>query len=63
MTDVPLRDDRRPARVGLCATCRHADIVISSRDATFYRCTLSETDPAFPRYPTLPVRSCAGYQP
>jgi hypothetical protein len=50
-------------RVGLCASCRFVDRVRSSRGATFYRCTLSATDPAFPRYPALPVRTCSGYQP
>jgi hypothetical protein len=50
-------------RVGLCASCRLAQIVASSKGATFYLCTLSATDPSFRRYPALPVRTCAGYQP
>jgi hypothetical protein len=50
-------------RVGLCATCRFAEIVNSSRGSTFYRCTLAATNPSFPRYPALPVRLCAGYEP
>jgi hypothetical protein len=49
--------------VGLCASCRFADLVISSRGSTFHLCTLSATDPAFPRYPALPVRTCRGYLP
>jgi hypothetical protein len=50
-------------RVGLCASCRFVDVVTSSRGSTFYLCTLSATNPAFPRYPALPVRVCSGYQP
>jgi len=50
-------------RVGLCASCRFAEIVTSSRGSTFYLCTLSEGDPRFPRYPVLPVTSCIGYEP
>jgi len=60
MTD----DDAKPAadRVGLCATCTHVDVVSSSKGMTFYRCRLSETDPAFRKYPVLPVIACAGYR-
>jgi hypothetical protein len=52
-----------PAPAGLCASCRLAEIITSSRGSTFYLCTLSQTDPAFRRYPILPVRQCSGYQP
>jgi hypothetical protein len=50
-------------RVGLCASCRHVDVVTSSRGSSFYLCTLSATRPEFPRYPVLPVRVCSGYEP
>lgn len=50
-------------RVGLCVTCRLAEVVSSSRGSTFYLCTLAETDPSFRKYPALPVRVCRGYQP
>jgi hypothetical protein len=49
-------------RIGLCASCRLAQVVASSKGATFYLCTLSASDPSFRRYPALPVRSCPGYQ-
>ena len=52
-----------PGPAGLCASCRLADVITSSRGSTFYLCTLSATDPRFPRYPVLPVRQCTGYQP
>ena len=51
------------AGAGLCATCRHARDVRSSRDRLFVRCGLSDSDPRFPRYPYLPVQRCAGYEP
>ena len=47
--------------VGLCADCLHARRVESDRGATFLLCELSVTDPAFPKYPALPVTRCAGY--
>jgi hypothetical protein len=54
--------DDEPDRVGLCAFCQHAEVIHSSKGATFYLCKLSATDPRFPRYPRLPVISCFGYQ-
>jgi hypothetical protein len=48
--------------VGLCATCRHVRLIRSDREATFYLCQLSATDPRFPKYPRLPVLSCSGYE-
>ena len=52
-----------PPGAGLCETCAHAQVVTSSRGSRFLLCRLSLTDPRFPRYPPLPVRECAGYQP
>jgi len=37
-------------------------IMKSDRGSTFYMCQLSLTDPAFPKYPRLPVLRCAGYE-
>jgi hypothetical protein len=47
---------------GLCGTCVHASVVVSSRGARFYFCRLSRTDPRFARYPRLPVVACPGYR-
>jgi hypothetical protein len=47
---------------GLCAACRWAAVHASAR-ATYLRCRRAETDPAYPRYPRLPVLACAGYEP
>ena len=30
---------------------------------TFWRCERAATDPTFPRYPTLPVLECRGFEP
>ena len=49
-------------RVGLCASCRFVEVITSSKESTFYRCRVSETDPSFRRYPILPVLACRGYQ-
>lgn len=46
---------------GLCAACRHADVVASPR-STFLRCRRADADPRYPKYPSLPVRACAGYE-
>lgn len=47
-------------RPGLCATCRNAR-VLASPSSLFLRCAVAEVDPAFPRYPRLPVVECSGY--
>lgn len=52
---------RLGAPAGLCATCRHAR-VLASRTSVFLRCAMAEVDPAFPRYPRLPVEACRGYE-
>jgi hypothetical protein len=46
---------------GLCDRCRHQRLVRNTRGSAFSLCELSKTDPNFPRYPRLPVRSCAGF--
>jgi len=52
---------RPPA--GLCDSCRHQRLVPNTRGSTFSLCERSKTDPAYPRYPRLPVRECTGYEP
>ena len=49
------------ARAGLCADCVHAKRIESSRGSRFYLCELSASDPAFRKYPRLPVLQCPGY--
>jgi hypothetical protein len=48
---------------GLCATCVHARVITSNRGSRFLLCRVSAIDPRFPKYPPLPVRECAAYQP
>jgi hypothetical protein len=47
--------------IGLCAGCVHARKIQTDRGSVFYFCELSATDPAFPKYPRLPVLRCLGY--
>jgi len=61
---APARDAMPdPESVGLCLTCSFARVVTSRRGSAFYRCLRAETDARFARYPALPVRTCAGYDP
>lgn len=46
---------------GLCAACVHLRLLASPR-SVFVRCGLAASDPAFPRYPALPVVRCAGFR-
>jgi hypothetical protein len=46
---------------GLCGHCRHARLVDSGR-SVFYLCGRSFTDPAYRKYPPLPVRACPGFE-
>jgi hypothetical protein len=49
--------------VGLCLRCRFAALQRSARGGRFWRCRRADSDPAFARYPPLPVRSCPGFEP
>jgi hypothetical protein len=53
--------DDSDAAAGLCAQCAHCRPLRSARGSTFYRCDHASLDPAFPRYPRLPVVHCAGF--
>jgi hypothetical protein len=48
---------------GLCDTCVHQRLVTTTRGSSFSLCERSRTDPAYPRYPRLPVTACPGHQP
>jgi hypothetical protein len=50
-------------KLGLCADCRHAQRIESSKGSLFLLCTRSKIDPRFPKYPRLPVLNCSGYDP
>jgi hypothetical protein len=57
-----MTDAERLRRVGLCASCRHAKRIVSSKGSEFWLCGRAERDPAFRKYPPLPVIRCAGYE-
>lgn len=46
--------------VGLCAWCRHSRRIRTPR-SVFWLCERSRTDPAYARYPRLPLRECPGH--
>ncbi|MHB8532918.1 MAG: hypothetical protein ACYDC2_09375 [Solirubrobacteraceae bacterium] len=48
---------------GLCDRCAHQQIVRNTRGSAFSLCRRSRVDPAYPRYPRIPVLSCPGYVP
>jgi hypothetical protein len=54
--------NRDKERLGLCAGCKFAEHIRSSKGSTFLLCGLSKTDPRFSKYPRLPVLTCSGYQ-
>ena len=54
--------DVRGQGFGLCDSCRHQRIVRSGRGSVFTMCLKSREDPAFPKYPRVPVEACDGYE-
>jgi hypothetical protein len=48
---------------GLCSSCLNARRIASDRGSVFIMCKVSAIDPAFPKYPRLPVLSCSAYSP
>jgi len=64
MSGSPRSPGTAPApNAGLCNTCRHQRLVGNTRGSVFSLCERSREDPAFPRYPRLPVRTCRGFEP
>jgi hypothetical protein len=63
MDERPPRGEAMVPAVGLCSVCRHAKVVENRRGSRFYLCGLAARDPAFPRYPPLPVTHCEGFRP
>ena len=58
----PTAEDRaQVAGAGLCARCRHLQVLRSKR-STFVRCALADLDDNFERYPPLPVLRCRGFE-
>jgi hypothetical protein len=61
MNDSGGSEQGRQDEAGLCSRCLHVQVVVSARGSRFYLCRLSLTDPSFPRYPRIPVLTCAGF--
>lgn len=53
----------RAPHAGLCETCAHRREVTNTRGSVFSLCERSRTDPAYPKYPRLPVLQCGGHEP
>jgi hypothetical protein len=51
------------ADAGLCGDCMHALVRPTRRGTAYLRCGLAAVDGRYPKYPRLPVRACAGYEP
>lgn len=49
--------------LGLCSTCIHQKLIRSGRGSVFSMCLRHRTDPAYPKYPRLPVQACPGHEP
>jgi hypothetical protein len=62
MTPDPSAPPRRRPAAGLCDSCVYQRKVPNTRGSTFSLCNRSREDPAYPRYPRLPVLHCAGYE-
>lgn len=52
---------RAPDTLGLCARCRFLRVLISAKQSSFVFCLLSRQRPEYPKYPRLPVLTCAGF--
>jgi hypothetical protein len=47
---------------GLCGQCLHRKEIASDRGSIFTMCLRSFREPEYPKYPRLPVLSCAGFE-
>ncbi len=58
-----LRSSMPAPRFGLCDSCRHQRLVRTTRGSVFTLCERSRSDPAYPRYPRVPVLEGPGHDP
>lgn len=45
----------------LCETCAWMREIVTPKGSRFLLCQLSQTKPAYPKYPVQPVVRCEGY--
>lgn len=62
VTLLNMDPSRRTPGAGLCDSCRFQRKVRNTRGSCFSLCERSREDPAYPRYPRVPVLNCAGYE-
>ena len=48
---------------GLCDLCARRREIRTDRGSVFTLCERGLTDPAWPKYPRLPVHLCGGFEP
>ena len=48
---------------GLCGTCVMCRRIVTARGSVFFYCIRADADPAYVKYPRLPVLRCPGYLP
>jgi hypothetical protein len=58
----PPAGEKAREAAGLCAECRHAQVIRSERGPVYYLCRKSFEDARYAKYPRLPVRACPGYE-
>ena len=46
----------------MCDSCRHQKLIRTGRGSVFSMCERSKREPAYPKYPRLPVLACPGYE-
>jgi hypothetical protein len=56
-----MANERRSPLAGLCDSCVHQQLVPNTRGSVFSLCLRSKTDPSYPRYPRVPVKTCSGH--
>jgi hypothetical protein len=47
--------------IGLCAGCRHVNVIKSSKGSAYILCGLAKVDRRLSKYPVLPVIECLGF--
>jgi hypothetical protein len=62
MGSTILRHVPRPS-AGLCDACLHQKLIANTRGSVFSLCLRARTDPAYAKYPRLPVAACPGFEP
>ena len=55
--------NQRKTALSLCETCAFMREVVTPKESRFLLCRLSQSDPAFPKYPPQPVLRCDGQRP